>query len=54
MLSTSFKFSKKETSCNCADTKQNCVVLPFPSDLFCVSLLLRNKNYILYATNINL
>ena len=45
MLSTSFKFSKKDTPCNCADTKQNCVFLAFPSDLSCVSLLLRNKNY---------
>ena len=50
MLSTSFKFSKKDTACNCADTKQNCVFLPFLSDLFSVSRLLRNKN----ATNINL
>ena len=46
-LSTSFKFLKKDRSCNCADTKQNCVFLPFPSDLFCVSLLPRNKNYML-------
>ena len=45
MLSTSFKFSKKDTPCNCADTKQNCVFLAFPSKLSCVSLLLRNKNY---------
>ena len=45
MLSTSFKFSKKDTPCNCADTKQNCVFLAFPSKLSCVSLLLRNKIY---------
>ena len=49
MLSVSFKFSKNDTPCNCADTKQNCVFLAFfqafPSDLSCVSLLLRNKNY---------
>ena len=45
MLSTPFKFSEKDTPCNCADTKQNCVFLAFPSDLSCVSLLLRNKNY---------
>ena len=44
MLSTSFKFSKKDTPCNCADTKQNCVFLAFPFYLSCVSLLLRNKN----------
>ena len=50
-LSTSFKYSKKDTSCNCTDTKQNCTFLPLPSDLFCVSLLLRNKNQKLYATN---
>ena len=45
MLSTSFKFSKKDTPCNCADTKQNCVFLAFPSDLSRASLLLRSKNY---------
>ena len=38
ILSTSFKFSKKDTPCNRADKKT-------PSDLSCVSLLLRNKNY---------
>ena len=36
MLSTSYKFSKKDLSCNCADTTQICILLPFPSDLFCV------------------
>ena len=45
MLSTSFKFLKKDTPCNCADTKKNCVFLAFLSDLSCVSRLLRNKNY---------
>ena len=46
MLS-SFKFSKKDTPFNCADTKQKCVFLAFPSDLPCVSLLLRNKKIII-------
>ena len=45
MLSTSFKFSKKDTPCNCTDTKQNCVFLAFPFNLCSVSLLLRNQNY---------
>ena len=45
MLSTSFKFSKKDASCNWADTKQNCILLPFPSDFFCVSLLLIKTMY---------
>ena len=45
MLSTSFKFSKKDTPCNRADTRQNRTFLAFPSDLSCVTLLLRNKNY---------
>ena len=45
MLSTSFKFSKKDAPCNCADTKQNCAFLVFPSKLSGVSLLLRNKDY---------
>ena len=46
MLSTSYEFLKKDTYCKCADTKQICVLLPFLSDLFCVSLFLRNKNYV--------
>ena len=57
MLSTSYKFSKKDTSYNCADIKQICVLLPFPFDIFCVSLLLRNTNYvplILTHSNINI
>ena len=57
MLSTSFKFSKKDTPCNCADAKQNCLFLAFPADLSCVSFSLRNKNYdymLLILTNINL
>ena len=46
MLSASYEFSKKGTSCKCADTKQICVFLPFPSDLFSVSLFLRKKNFV--------
>ena len=42
-LSTSFKFSKKDTLLNYTDTKQNCVLLPFPSGLFRVSLWSRKK-----------
>ena len=38
MLSTFYEFSKKGTSCKCADTKEICVLLPFPSDIFCVSI----------------
>ena len=38
-LSTFFKFSKKDKLCICADTKQNNVFLPFPSDYFCVTLV---------------
>ena len=34
MLSTSYEFFKKGTSCKCVDTKQICVLLPSPSDLF--------------------
>ena len=46
MQSTSYKSWKKDTSSNLADTKQNCALLPIPSDFFCVSILLRNKKYV--------
>ena len=46
MLSTFCEFSKKDTLCKCVDAKQICVLLPFPSDFFCVSLFLRDKNYV--------
>ena len=46
MLSTFYEFPKKGTSCRCADTNQICVLLPFPTEPFCVLLFLRNKNYV--------
>ena len=46
MLSTFNEFLKKDTLCKCADTKQIYVLPPFSSDLVCVSLFLRNNNYV--------
>ena len=34
---------KKDTSCNCADTKQNWVHLPFTSDFFCFTFAGKQK-----------
>ena len=39
MLSTSYKFLKKDTPCNRADTKEICILLPFPSDHFYIYII---------------
>ena len=51
MLSTSYKFSKKDTSSKCADTKQICVLLPFPYDLILTFKNIYTYIYIYISTH---